>query len=427
MSMSEMILSLKNQKIIPGEPWKIPKASGFIIPLLTQPPHSKRNYVLLQESENQVDFRDSGGISGVDALNKTGKNVYIRKGTMLKGTGTQSRAPITSFVLTPDKNYKRIPVNCIHQSHGIRRDSVFKAEGVAPMEVYSSLGEQLSTWASISDYTSKIQAKMSDRQRSAMRLDNLVGVESVIQTEEDIVVDALKNIPGDHVNQIGVAVFDLKGIVAVELFNHPDSWKAFSQSIIRSYRQVLTEEAGDLIEIRTDKAEEIFTRYLKRLDDLKRTLVTENAVSKVWDLRDTEIEGELTEIEDREIHLMLTRVSDKPKVVPIRDQQMMFIGAEESNPDTQAQIQQTGDDASAQFIQKRGGYNILSELAQTPQRFIDLLDKVDVSRGTLASRIKEAEEMGLIEKGIRKSNGSPAYALTEEGEKTKQQGDKKAK
>ena len=128
------------------------------------------------------------------------------------------------------------------------------------MEIYSSLGEQSSTWASISEYTSKIQAKMSDRGRSAVRHDNLVGVESIIQSEEDVVVDALKTIPGDHVHQIGVVVFDLKGVVAVELFDSPDSWKAFSQSIIRSYREVLTEEAGDLIEIRTDRAKDVLER-----------------------------------------------------------------------------------------------------------------------------------------------------------------------
>jgi DNA-binding HxlR family transcriptional regulator len=84
-------------------------------------------------------------------------------------------------------------------------------------------------------------------------------------------------------------------------------------------------------------------------------------------------------------------------------------------------------DTSRQFIQKRGGYNILSELSQAPQRFTELLEKVDVSRGTLATRIREAEEIGLVEKGIRKTNGSPAYTLTEEGEKTKLTGDKKTK
>jgi DNA-binding HxlR family transcriptional regulator len=426
MLMSELILSLKKQKISLGEPWKLPKASGFLIPLLKHPPNSTRNYVLLQEVENQVDFRDSGGISGVDALNKSGKNVYIRKGTMLKGGGTQSRAPTSSFVLPPDMNYKRIPVNCIHQSHGISRGSKFKAVGVTPMEVYSSLGEQSSTWASISRYTSKVQSRMSN-QRPTIRPDNLVGVESKEYAVEDVVVDALKNIPGDHVYQVGVAVFNIKGIVAVELFNHPDSWKAFSQSIIRSYRHILLEEAGDLIEIRTDKAKEVFARYLEKLDALKRTLVTENKVSKVWALRDTGIEGELTVIDGEEIHLLLNRIKDKPRAVPIRGRQMRFINIEEPIPPSRPQIQPIKEDASVQFIQKRGGYNILSELSQAPKRFKDLLDKVNVSRGTLASRIREAEEIGLIEKGIRKSNGSPAYTLTEVGEKTKKQGDKKAR
>jgi len=46
---------------------------------------------------------------------------------------------------------------------------------------------------------------------------------SIIQSEEDVVVDALKTIPGDHVHQICVVVFDLKGVVAVELFTNPDA------------------------------------------------------------------------------------------------------------------------------------------------------------------------------------------------------------
>jgi DNA-binding HxlR family transcriptional regulator len=421
MLVSEMILSLKNQEIALGEPWKLPKASGFLIPLLKNPPHRERNYVLLQEIEDHVDFRDSGGISGVDALNRTGKNVYIRKGTMLQGTGTQSRAPVTSIVLTPDKNYKRIPVNCIHQSQGISTGSKFRATGVTPMEVYSSLGEQSRTWASISEYTSKIQAQMSDL-RASVRPDNLVGFESEIQ--DDVVVDALKNIPGDHLNQVGVVVFDLNGVVALELFNNPDSWRGFSKTIIRSYRQTLTEEAGDLIEVKTDRAKQVFARYLERLD-LERTLVAENTVSKVWALKDAIVEGELTLVEGLEIHLTLNRATSKPRTIPLREQQIRFMRVEQSAPEPIRT--QEKPDTSRQFIQKRGGYNILSELSQAPQRFTELLEKVDVSRGTLATRIREAEEIGLVEKGIRKTNGSPAYTLTEEGEKTKLTGDKKTK
>ena len=62
-----------------------------------------------------------------------------------------------------------------------------------------------------------------------------------------------------------------------------------------------------------------------------------------------------------------------------------------------------------------------------PQRFSELLESVDVSRGTLASRVKEAEDRGLVEKGIRKQNGHPAYVLTDEGEEIKKKSQKKAK
>ena len=422
MSISEMIESLKKQKITMGEPWKLPNASGFLIPLIIDSSITERNYILLQEVEDKVEFRDSGGISGVDAKNNTGKNVYIRKGTMLKGTGTQSRAPITSYVLTPEKTYKRIPVNCIHQSHGINSGSSFKAMGVAPIEVYTALGEQSSTWASISEYSSKLRAAMPSIN---IREDNLVGVEDTIQ-ENDNIVDALKNIPGDHVNQIGVAVFDFKGVVAIELFNHPDSCKTFSESIIRSYRGVLTEETGELIEIRTDKAATVLKKYLDSLSSLKRTVLNENKISKVWDLRDRIVEGELTEVEGVEIHLTLNRISDKPKPTLNYNQRLRPITLKEDIQEIREAALQL-DVNQEEFVQKRGGYNILAQLAQTPQRFSELLEKVDVSRGTLASRIREAEEIGLIEKGIRKSNGSPSYTLTEEGEKTKQEVDKKAK
>ena len=90
----------------------------------------------------------------------------------------------------------------------------------------------------------------------------------------------------------------------------------------------------------------------------------------------------------------------------------------------------TGIQTTMTFLPAKPNHGIKFQRVDLPGSPVidaDCDNVVDVSRGTLASRIKEAEEIGLIEKGIRKSNGSPAYALTEEGEKTKQQGDKKAK
>jgi DNA-binding HxlR family transcriptional regulator len=414
----EMISSLKNNKISLGEPWRLPKASGFLIPLLNNHPYPERDYVLLQEAENLVDFRDSGGISGVDALNKTGKNVFIRKGTLLKGTGTQSRSPINSFVLTPDKAYKRIPVNCIHQTHRIAPGSKFEVGGLAPMMVYQALGNQSNTWASISEYSHRRQPLETRHLTSS---DNLLEVEKI--RASDVVEDALETIPGDHLNQVGVVVFDLQGVVAVELFNHPESWRAFSESIIRSYREVLTEEAGELVEVKVERASEIFKAYLEELENLEGIIVAENTTSEVWDLRSHDVTGELTKIEEVEIHLTLNRRDKKQS--NRYDNQILRALNLEVTPQPQPSIHI--DEPMEQFIQKRGGYNILSTLEETPRRFNELLDEVDVSRGTLATRIKEAEEIGLIEKGIRKTNGSPAYILTSEGKKVKNLGDKKTK
>jgi len=131
-----------------GEPWRLHGASGFIVPIHKAEPHNERGYLMIQEAEERVTFTDSGGISGVDAVNSTGKHVYIRKGTMLKGVGTQSRAPVHGFVLEPRKETVKVPVNCIHQTHGISDGAQFKAEGVAPMSVQAALGEQRKTWNS---------------------------------------------------------------------------------------------------------------------------------------------------------------------------------------------------------------------------------------------------------------------------------------
>jgi DNA-binding HxlR family transcriptional regulator len=410
-----------------GEPWKRPNAAGFLIPIQKQPPHHQREYLLLQEVESKVSFRDSGSISGVDASNKSGKHVFIRKGTMLQGKGTQSRAPIHSFVLANDPAFVRIPVNCIHQSHGISRGAQFKAQGVTPHSVQSNLGEQSSTWNSIRTHAMKTRELSSGQSRE--RLDR-VQTDNLLQTEQvyrqDPVADALKNIPGDHINQVGVVVFDLKGVVAVELFDHPDSWHAFSKNIIRSYSEILNDEAGDLVEIKTDRAEQVFKRFIEKRKKMERVLITENKVSKIFALSDESADGELTELNGAEIHLQLYR-----RETPMR-----------RSPPYGGRIQEpygpggvhvdygpTGPDEDnvRRYIQRRGGFQILDTLNQESSRFKELLENVNVSRGTLASRIKEAEEIGLIEKGIRKTNGSPAYVITEKGKDVKEKAEDKAK
>ncbi|GAH87032.1 unnamed protein product, partial [marine sediment metagenome] len=140
-----------------------------------------------------------------------------------------------------------------------------------------------------------------------MSTDALVDIEESVGKFRDEIDDLLKQIPGDHVNQVGIAVFDLKGVAGVEVFDYPDSWHAFSKSITRSYSELLTEEVSDIYEIKMDRAEPALRDFLKRSCDAERKLVTENKVSKVWALSAEDIDGELVEVEGREIHLILSK------------------------------------------------------------------------------------------------------------------------
>ncbi|GAG96949.1 unnamed protein product, partial [marine sediment metagenome] len=246
MSNQMLVDRLLNEEYTVGEPWKLPKGTGFVLPILGAPPFPGRNYVLLQEVKDKVTFTDSGNISRVDVTNKVGSPVYIRKGTVLKA-GTQPRSPISGYVLEPIPKTVPLAVNCIHASRGIRAGGIFNVRGLAPHSIYMALGNQSRTWASAGNWSRRTRAGGSgsavryasraggvsalSTSLSALGDDNIADALDRIEEVKGTVEDVLANIPGDHVNQVGIAVFDLRGVVAVETFDHPDSWQAFSDGL----------------------------------------------------------------------------------------------------------------------------------------------------------------------------------------------------
>ncbi len=409
-----------------GEPWKITKGAGFVLPILGRPPFRDRNYVLLQEVLDQVEFKDTGGIGDVDVSNRSGSNVFLRKGTMLKGVGTQSRSPVAGVVLEPIDEVIKVPVDCIHASHGIRAGAAFMARGLTPHSVYDDLGQQSRTWASISDYSARASAGVMRAGGSgavfmaSLSSDALFDVEESVGKFREDVDDILSQIPGDHVNQVGVAVFDLQGVAGVEVFDHPDSWHAFSRSIIRSYSEILTEEVSDLYEIKMDRADPALRAFLKKACDAERYLVTENKVSKVWALSAEDIDGELAEVEDREIHLILSRSREhQQRQTPLQTSQFadQWRRATERPRQTPRKTERevapifTTAMYPPDWYRRKGSTDLLQILDEKPSRFTELLSYMDVSRGTLSTRIREAQDMGLIYKTPRE-NGYEAWSLT---------------
>ncbi len=420
-----------------GEPWKLTKGAGFVLPILGRPPFIDRNYVLLQEVLDDVTFKDTGGIGGVDVSNRSGSNVFMRKGTMLKGMGTQSRSPVAGVVLEPIEDLIKVPVNCIHASHGIRAGAAFMAMGITPHSVYQSLGRQSETWADISSYSARARAGatraggMSAHYVASMSTDALVDVEESVGKFREEVDDLLKQIPGDHVNQVGIAVFDLKGVAGIEIFDHPDSWHAFSKSITRSYSELLTEEVSDIYEIRMDRAEPALRDFLLKASDAERKMVTENKVSKVWALSAEGVDGELAEVEGREIHLVLSR-SREPRQPQTSQQTSQWADrwSRSTQRPRQAPRRTTEREVtpiftsvmhSPEWYRKRGSRNLLQKLDDKPQRFTELLSSIGVSRGTLSSRLKEGKNFGLFHKTIREENGYPVWSLTAQGKEESKQ------
>ena len=421
-----------------GEPWKLTKGAGFVVPILGRPPFPDRNYVLLQEVLDDVTFKDTGGIGDVGVSNRSGRPVFVRKGTMLKGVGTQSRSPVAGVVLEPINAMIKVPVNCIHASHGIRAGAFFTAMGVTPHTVYEDLGQQSATWASISNYSARARAGgsraggLSAGFMASLSPDSLVDIEESVGKFREDVDDILSQIPGDHVHQVGIAVFDLKGVAGVEVFDHPASWRAFSDSITRSYAEILTEEVSDLYEIKMDRAEPVLRDFLKKACDAERTLVTENKVSKIWALTSEGVDGELAEVEGREIHLVLSRSRERRQS---QTSQQVLQGVDRWRITNQSPRQPprrtrerevspvilTTTMRSPEWYRRKGSADLLQKLGDEPHRFTELLSSMDVSRGTLSYRISEAKDMGLIHRTIRQENGQPVWSLTAQGKEESKQ------
>ncbi len=445
MSKQVLVERLLNEEYTVGEPWKLPKGTGFVLPILGAPPFPERSYVLLQEVKDKVTFTDSGGINRVDVVNRSGSPVYIRKGTVLKA-GTQPRSPLSGYVLEPIAKTVPLAVNCIHASRGIRAGGIFDVRGLTPHSVYMSLGDQGRTWDAAGQWSMKTRAGGSgsairygagsplSANLSALGQDNIADALDLIEEVKGTVEDVLANIPGDHINQIGIAVFDLRGVVAVETFDHPDSWKAFSDSIVRSYAEILTEES-DLYEVKTDKAASALMSFLRQAAGAVKNLVISNSVSNVFSLIGEKLSGEIVEVQGKEIHMTLAR-DERPlmKGAPVRNrsaQIQSITGASLSplfGPDRSAQIQSiTGASLSPLFgpedirsfttwLRKKGSEDILNRLERRgPQRFTDL-NKADlnISKSTLSLRLREAQNLGIIGH-LSRRNGTPAYALTQEG------------
>ena len=343
-----------------GEPWRLTSESlSAVVPILRRFGQD-RSYLVLQEiSKENVFVTDSGRINKVNvALENVKKPVFVRAGTVFKGQGTQSRTNSMGIVLEPSLE-NVVDVFCVHATHRISSHSAFSPmSSVVPRKIEDVLVSQSKSQAAVwnatamrgfharitrcpscgssnllQSYEAEIvcvqcgnvipptvrrdsveRTRVATRDRAIFRMsnwglrDNLVANLDEMAKFNEKVEEMLSKIPADLDNQVGTVIIDSNGVLGLEMFDHPDSWRAFSRSIVRNYADILAKErAGEgLFALRTERIPEAIKKFLEKAESLPETLVFKNRVSETRMLSG-ELLGEYTTLGSDTIHLILKR------------------------------------------------------------------------------------------------------------------------
>ncbi len=306
-----------------GEAWRLSEKSVLaVVPVVrTLKPYGERGYLTVEEAKKDLELTDTGSISALKLLNKTGRPVFVRTGTVFGGVGTQSRAAEGSFMVDPEKVAVEIPVRCVHASQGISPRASFNVTSSSspPAVDYSLMARtgQGETWSSV-QYSAGVTHQFLSRTASAryamtpqsmISADSLVSSISALQEAGKDIEDIVSKIPVEHTGQVGVCVLDLDGVREFEAFDHPDSWEAVSKSIARKYAPEIDSAGRMAFRLTRESVEEAVTEFLKKAERLAKSgpVKSTGKSSSVWSFRSDEIVGESAELAGEGIHFLAAR------------------------------------------------------------------------------------------------------------------------
>ena len=392
-----------------GKPWRLnDRAMGIVVPIIRED-QSKRNYVILEEAKDKVEIKDTGSIGEVSVKSKSDKPVFMRGGTLLKGQGTQPRVVACGTIVMPEREEVvkggkvavPVPVACVHSSHPIRTGVGFDVVGKshAPRMLMSYLRgsstDQHALWCGVSDFASH----SADSGVSGTSNDLIHTMEQVDRFKVDV-EKIIDQVPTAE-NQVGMIVLDDKGVVGIEMFDHPGSWKALVKSIVKSYADVLGREDKDnIFEIKLERIIPAAQRFWEKLQTCKEGKVLfECDGAKTISFSGDGIVGEYTVLNGKGIHGIATKVEKQEERQPRR----VSLPHAPDYPSTYQPnwgLPTTGS---------RTGSAVLFHLSSEPRKFTELFKKAPVSKPTLSRRLKNGIENGTVTKT------SEGYQLTAKG------------
>ena len=404
-----------------GEPWKYSsKSAGVIIPVLRDESF-ERDYVTLPEVKDDVEVEDTGVIEDLKIRNKSGKIVFVRAGTVFEGKGTQSRvAEHNTIILAEGK----IGVKCVHQSHPVRYKASFEYFGLAPKPVTSRLisGDQVGVWSGVKAYACTMLSRPSMASRTPVTVtDSLVEVKRAVKKLDSKMKEVLEKVPAFE-NQVGAIIVSVNGIEGIEVFDHPESWRAHYKEVIENY-ECVAEDMPPLFTIDESAVMEHVVSFLKELKNAVADKVNEHT----WLLRHKDYVGEFTVYNGRVIHMFAVK-HDVSVTTNNVTYTLTVTGSNDLEPistswtdelvsTSEYDIQMSVKDVFRKQVEsKKGLKDVLMSVGNGKtwsEIWAEIRPKSKMSTATLSKRLKNGKDMGLISVDYR--NGKKVYKLTDLG------------
>ena len=311
----ELLESIKEERdgFRLGEVWRLSeKALGAIVPILRHK-NFKRSYVMLEElPKEKYQVLDSGSIDKIKIKGSFDKAVFVRTGNIFEGKGTQSRAVEVSVIILPTKQKEEIiiPAKCVHASHPITGNAKFERFGYAPREVTKSLFAQRGqgeVWASVGRSSARLFSLAGDKIQRHQMSDSMVENLKQVKDSKSKISTIIKKVPCLE-NQVGIIILDEKGVSNIELFNHPESWRAFHENIIQDYSDILSKELDEpLFGFKRSAVPGKIGEFIERLKNTKETIVYENDEASTIVIENEGIIGEYSLLNGEVIHLLASQ------------------------------------------------------------------------------------------------------------------------
>ena len=354
-----------------GEPWKLTSESlSAVVPILKTIVEDRKCLVIQEIPKHRINVSDSGKIDRLKVeLRGINEPVFVRAGTIFKGKGTQSRTSGLGVILGPGKKSGSVDVFCVHATHRISPTLTLSTLGdIAPRRVEDVLTSptrtQRDVWRATAvrrirsgvtncpscgssrlfqNYESELVCvacgnaiKPTPRADSIGRITQLTSrgesslnayrfssrvcsspmalSDSLVANLDEMarfnteVEKMLSKVPADLENQVGIVIIDSRGILGLEMFDHPDSWRAFSRSIVRNYADILAKERakGGLFILKSERIPRAIKKFMEKAKTLSETSVFRSQTGETRMLSG-ELAGEYTTLGDDVIHLLLKR------------------------------------------------------------------------------------------------------------------------